>query len=140
VTEADLPILFEHQWDPEANAMANFPARERDAFMAHWAKILADEKCLVRTILFGPAVAGNVGSWEQDGKRLVGYWIGKAYWGRGIATQAMSDFLKVVTFRPLYAHVAKHNLGSIRVLEKSGFALCSDETDELVFKLGDESR
>lgn len=135
VIEADLPILFEQQWDPEANAMANFPARDRDAFMAHWTKILADETLPVRAILFGPEVAGNIVSWEQDGRRLVGYWIGKAYWGRGIATQAMSEFLKVVTSRPLYAHVAKHNVGSIRVLEKSGFTLCADEVGDLVFKL-----
>jgi RimJ/RimL family protein N-acetyltransferase len=140
VIEADLPILFEHQWDPEANAMANFPARERDAFMAHWTKILADETLWARTILFGPEVAGNVVSWEQDGKQLIGYWIGKEYWGRGIATLALSEFLKVLTSRPLYAHVAKHNVGSIRVLEKCGFTLCSDEIEDLVFKLGDDSR
>jgi len=42
VTEADLPILFDQQLDPEANRMAAFPARDRDAFMAHWTKIMAD--------------------------------------------------------------------------------------------------
>jgi hypothetical protein len=38
VVEADLPVFYEHQRDREAAAMAAFPARERDAFMAHWAK------------------------------------------------------------------------------------------------------
>ena len=42
VREDDLPILFEHQRDPEANAMAAFPARDREAFMEHWTKILSD--------------------------------------------------------------------------------------------------
>src|SRR5262249_50057568 len=47
----DLPTLFEHQFDPEANRMADFPARDREAFMAHWAKILADPSATVRTVL-----------------------------------------------------------------------------------------
>lgn len=35
VEEGDLAIVFEHQQHPEANQMAAFPARERDAFVAH---------------------------------------------------------------------------------------------------------
>ena len=50
VREDDLPIFFEHQRDTEANRMANFDARDRDAFMAHWAKILRDETTVVRTV------------------------------------------------------------------------------------------
>ena len=38
VTADDLPVFFEHQREPEANQMAAFPAREREAFMAHVAK------------------------------------------------------------------------------------------------------
>ena len=53
-------MLFEHQRDPEANRMANFDARDRDTFMAHWAKILRDESAAVRTIEFEGGVAGNV--------------------------------------------------------------------------------
>lgn len=49
VEENDLPIFFAHQLDPEANAMAAFTARDpsdREAFMAHWAKIMADTRFL----------------------------------------------------------------------------------------------
>lgn len=35
VTESDLPIFFEQQLDPDATAMAAFPSRDREAFMAH---------------------------------------------------------------------------------------------------------
>ena len=146
VTDDDLPIFFEHQRDPEANQMAAFPARDWDAFMAHWAKIRADVALTTRAILLDGQVVGNIGSWEHDGKRLVSYWIGKSYWGRGVATRALSAFLGVVKARPLYAYVAKHNIGSIRVLEKCGFTMCREETEplgppsdgveELVFKLG----
>ena len=66
-------------------------------------------------------VAGNIASWEQDGQRLLGYWVGREHWGRGVATQALAQFARQVTARPLYAHVAVHNAGSVRVLEKCAF-------------------
>jgi RimJ/RimL family protein N-acetyltransferase len=66
-------------------------------------------------------VAGNLGSWPDNGQQLLGYWIGREWWGRGVATQALALFVDEVPVRPLYAHVAVHNLGSIRVLEKCGF-------------------
>jgi RimJ/RimL family protein N-acetyltransferase len=127
VTEEDLPILFEQQMDPEANRMAAFPARGRDAFMVHWAKILSDAATTKKAILFEGQIAGHIGSFEQSGRALVGYWIGRQYWGKGIATKALSALLDQVEKRPLYAYVAKHNLGSIRVLEKCGFTMCDDD-------------
>jgi RimJ/RimL family protein N-acetyltransferase len=131
VTESDLPILFEHQREPEANEMAAFPARDRDAFMAHWTKILGDKTLVAMTVVVDECVAGNIGCWTQDGQRLVGYWIGKEHWGKGVATKMLSMFLRVVADRPLHAHVAKHNVASIRVLEKCGFALCEKATAAL---------
>jgi len=146
VTEADLPILFEQQMDPDANQMAAFPARDRDAFMAHWAKILSDTSGMKKTIVFAGQVAGNIVSFVQNGQPLVGYWIGKQYWGKGIATRALAAFLEHVKERPLYAHVAKHNIASIRVLEKCGFTICGedkgpsgsggDEVEEVILALG----
>jgi RimJ/RimL family protein N-acetyltransferase len=126
VTAGDLPIFFEHQRDPDATQMAAFPARARDAFMAHWAKILGDETVITNTILFDGRVAGNIVSWLGSGQREVGYWLGKEYWGKGIATQALSEFLTHMTVRPLYAHVAAHNIASIRVLEKCGFTISGE--------------
>jgi len=127
VTEDDLPILFEQQRDPEANRMAAFPARDREAFTAHWTKILDDPTVTKKAILFNGQVAGNIVSFEQSGSPKVGYWIGKNYWGKGIATKALSEFLGQVKVRPLFAHVAKHNVGSIRVLEKCGFTICGED-------------
>jgi len=127
VLEDDLPIFFEHQMDPEATRMAAFPARDRQAFMAHWARILGAEGVTLKTVLFDGQVAGNIVSWEQAGQREVGYWIGRAYWGRGIASRALAAFLDQVRARPLYAHVAKHNLASRRVLEKCGFAVFAED-------------
>jgi RimJ/RimL family protein N-acetyltransferase len=123
VREDDLSIFFEHQADRDANRMAAFEARDRDAFMAHWAKIAVDGSVVTRTILLGGLVAGNVVSWVHDGERDVGYWIGKDHWGKGVATRALEAFLEQLETRPLHAHVAVHNVASIRVLEKCGFTV-----------------
>lgn len=142
VLDDDLPTLFEQQRDPEANRMANFAARDRDSFMAHWAKILADETLLARTVVHRGAVAGNVVSWTHDDERDVGYWIGREHWGKGVATAALAAFLAELRDRPLFAHVAEHNVGSIRVLEKCGFSslrrvqLPDEEGKELLYRLG----
>ncbi len=144
VSAEDLPAFFEHQLDPAATRMAAFPSRDREAFMAHWAKIMADPSNVLKTILYEGRVAGNVVSWEQDGRREVGYWLGREFWGRGIATRALALFLEQVRTRPLFAHVAVHNLGSICVLEKCGFAPYTEgqasdipegEVEELVLRL-----
>jgi RimJ/RimL family protein N-acetyltransferase len=127
VVEADLPILFEHQRDPEANWMAAFPPRDEPAFMAHWARILADGSVVARAIVVDGQVAGNVVSFEQRGQRLVGYWLGREYWGRGVATAALGAFLVEVRERPLHARVAKHNVGSLRVVEKCGFTISGED-------------
>lgn len=58
VTESDLPILFEYQREPEANEMAAFPARDRDAFIGHWTKILGDETVVALAVVVDGCVAG----------------------------------------------------------------------------------
>jgi len=121
VDPADLDVFFEQQRDPEATAMALFPARDREAFDAHWRRLLADDSVVKRTIVEGGAVAGNMGAWEQDGRWLVGYWLGREFWGRGLATAALAELVEELDVRPLHAWVAARNVGSIRVLEKCGF-------------------
>ena len=128
VQDDDLPILYSHQLDPIANQMAAFPAREEAAFMAHWDKIRANPSNMIRTILFDGQVVGSISSFVMEGQREVGYWIGREHWGKGIATQALAAFLQVDTTRPLHAHAAKHNLGSIRVLEKCGFKAVGEDS------------
>jgi RimJ/RimL family protein N-acetyltransferase len=140
VTDADVEIFYEHQRDPAAVEMAAFPARDKQAHMQHWAKIRTDATVVTRTIQYGDEVAGNIGSWIQDDKRLLGYWIGRDYWGRGIATSALAQFVDLLAERPLHAYVAKANVGSIRVLEKCDFevqseAAAEDGVVELLMKL-----
>jgi RimJ/RimL family protein N-acetyltransferase len=142
VTESDLDAFFEHQSDPEGAAMVGFASRDRQAHLEHWHRNLAREDNISRTVTVDDAVAGHVVSWESDGRRWVGYWIGREYWGRGIGTQALRLFLLEVTRRPLHANVAVHNIGSRRVLEKAGFRRLPNEPptghheiEELLFRL-----
>jgi len=130
VVNDDLPIFFEQQLNQEANYMAAFTAKDptnQEAFMAHWHKILADDTVIIKTIIFNKQVAGSVSSYEDEGKPEVTYWLGKEYWGKGIATWALKEFLAQKNqIRPIYARVAKDNLGSRLVLEKCGFKIIGE--------------
>ncbi len=145
VSVSDLAILYEHQREPEANQMAEFPRRDREAFMVHWGRILADENIIKKTIVYEQHIAGNIVCFDLEGQPGVGYWLGKQYWGRGIATRALSIFLDYVNARPLYAYVAQNNIASIRVLQKCGFHMqgekAPDESNviELIMRLDKDS-
>ncbi len=128
VEDQDVEVFFGHQADPVAVEMAAFPARDRDQLSAHWAKLRGDETLFVRTIVADGLVAGNIGSWPDSGRQFLGYWIGREFWGRGVATQALSLLADELSIRPLHAHVVKHNVGSIRLLDKCGFS-CDGEAE-----------
>lgn len=129
IIESDLEAIFVHQSDPIANQLAQFPPRDREAFFKHWHQnILGQVNVLPRAIVVGGKFVGNIGHWQSDGQALIGYWIDREYWGKGIATQTLAQFLPLVSLRPLFAHVAKHNLASQRVLLRHGFVL----TDQLI--------
>ena len=129
-TQADIPIFFEYESDPQAVHMAAFTAKDpadRAAHTAHWVKIMALASVKIKTILADGVVVGSVLSYEDEGHTEVSYWIGRPYWGRGIATAALKAFMEFQTVRPLYARAAKDNLASIRVLQKCGFAITAEE-------------
>jgi RimJ/RimL family protein N-acetyltransferase len=70
--------------------------------------------------------AAGPASWGGPGAREVTYWIGRSYWGKGIAT-CLNAFLTVDPSRPLDARVAYDNVASRRVLEKCGFRVIATE-------------
>ena len=130
VTDDDLVTIFEQQCDADANYMAAFTAKEptnRTAFLAHWERIRADVTLIARTIVLDGQVVGNIGSYHEDGRCEVTFWLGKKYWGKGIATRASVKFLAEINqTRPIHARAAKDNAGSLRVLEKCGFVVLSE--------------
>jgi RimJ/RimL family protein N-acetyltransferase len=148
VRDEDLAVLFEQWADPVAAHMAAFTApdhTDRDAFARRWSRLRADETVIARVIVVDDEVGGNIGSWGDPDEREVTYWIGRSYWGKGIATAALNAFLTVDPSRPLHARVAYDNVASQRVLEKCGFrvvatersfaAARSDEIEEFVLRL-----
>jgi RimJ/RimL family protein N-acetyltransferase len=130
VAPDDLPIFYKQQRDPAGVHMAAFTMRDPDdraAFDAHWAYILADPHVVLRTIVVDGQVAGSVLSYVGDIGPEVSYWLGREFWGRGVATEALRAFLKVQTTRPIFARAAADNAGSLRVLEKCGFVITGQE-------------
>jgi RimJ/RimL family protein N-acetyltransferase len=124
VSKSNLPIFFEQQLDPGANEMAAFTAKDPTDFVAfseHWTKVLADENIVLRTIFVDDLVAGYIVKHDWFAEPEISYWLGRDFWGRGIATRALKSFLDAAKVRPLYARAAKDNHASIRVLEICGF-------------------
>ncbi|MBM2616647.1 GNAT family N-acetyltransferase [Actinoplanes sp. LDG1-06] len=118
----DIEVFFRHEQETEAQRRANFAARPHAEFVLHWTqRIVGDPEVGVRTVEVDGTVAGNVVSWWQDGEREVGYWLGSAFWGRGIGTRALRLYLEVETVRPLRATVDSGNLASIALLRRCGF-------------------
>lgn len=148
IDPSDLAVFFEQQRDPAANVMAAFTSQnpyDRQAFDAHWTKVLADPKIVVRTILYGENVAGYVLHHSWFGDPEVSYWLGREFWGQGIATAALDEFVHQQALRPLFGRVAKDNIASRRVLEKCCFVYFGEdkgfsnargeEVEELIFVL-----
>lgn len=123
VEAGDLPRMYDLQLDPESNRMAVTIPRPREAFDAHWAKSLGDPKNIIRAILFDEAIVGTISCFPMDGQDHVGYWIDRAFWGRGIVSRALSLLHKEIPTRPLVATVAASNSASLRVLQKCGFVV-----------------
>ena len=124
VAASDLPIFFEHQRDPQGVYMAAFTTEDPDdraRFDAHWRRLLGDPSIVMRTVEVEGQPAGHVSSFIGDMGTEVTYWLGRDYWGRGIATAALQAFLQVDSRRPLRGRAAADNVASIRVLEKCGF-------------------
>jgi RimJ/RimL family protein N-acetyltransferase len=96
---------------------------DRAAFDAHWDKVRSDPAVIVRTVLAGGEVAGHAAVFGPPGEREVTYWVGRGYWGRGVATAVLAALLGLERARPLHAHAAADNAGSIRVLQRCGFAI-----------------
>ncbi|MFN8399923.1 MAG: GNAT family N-acetyltransferase [Anaerolineales bacterium] len=136
VLETDLPILFQQQLDPEAVAISAYPAKDRGEFMRHWEGILKNKNVTAHTILYKEKVAGHILCWKEGKyEQRIGYWIGKEFWRRGIASAAVQEFLLLVQVRPLFAEAANHNIASQKVLQKNGFTLHDEGGKISMYKL-----
>ncbi len=105
-----------------------FPYREEDG--RRWLAYVAGLEPVTHfAIQRGGVAVGGVGVVPgKDVERIsgeVGYWLGEAHWGKGLATAALRE-LVTYTFvtlglRRVFAVPFARNLASVRVLEKAGF-------------------
>ncbi len=130
VTDQDLDALFEQMRDPAAVWMAAFTApdpADRNAFDAHLARVRSSPDIVLRAVTCDGQLVGSAASFPAGGQTEVTYWIDRAAWSRGIATQALALLLDLIPARPLYARAASDNAGSLRVLQKAGFTAVGTE-------------
>ena len=73
------------------------------------------------------AIGIAYGDFEHEYSSQIGYWLGEAFWGRGFASQALSQMTRDVfsegKIRRLEARVFGPNTASMKVLEKCGYQL-----------------
>jgi RimJ/RimL family protein N-acetyltransferase len=130
VEDGDLDALFEQMRDPKGIWMAAFTAEDpddREAFDAHMTRVRSSPDITMRAVICDGRLAGSIASFDAGGQTEVTYWIDRALWGKGIATQALALLLELVPARPVYARAASDNAGSLRVLQKCGFRAIGTE-------------
>jgi len=149
-TEDDLQVLFQFQTDEQANYLAAFTVKDptdKAAYMAKYTPFLSDPTIHNRTIKVDGKIVGSIAKFVMHGDAGLTYWIDRKFWGQGIATAALTAFLKLEQSRPIYAGVAFDNYGSQKVLEKCGFVKTGTdkgfanarqtEIEEYIYKLAD---
>jgi len=120
----DLELFFNFQLDQEANNLAAFTSKDpadKSAYLNKYTKLLNDPTVNMRTIIADNIIVGSISKFEMRGDAEITYWIDRNFWGKGIATTALKNFLTVERTRPIFGRVAFDNFASQRVLEKCGF-------------------
>lgn len=133
VAEADIPAIVELAGDAAVSGWTGSIPHPLDAeavtawLASHGAE---GERTFAVTAKEDGALIGMIGIMPVAGtpRAEIGYWIGRPYWGRGFATEALR---RIVTFAfaelglaRLEAGVFVGNAASARVLEKAGFKAC----------------
>lgn len=123
-TVADLDILFQFQLDLEGRHLAAFMSQDsthKEAYLAKYTRLLNDPTVNNQTIIADSEIVGSIAKFVMEGDAELTYWIDRQFWGKGVATNALKNFLNLETARPLFGRVAFDNLGSQKVLENCGF-------------------
>lgn len=136
---SDLKELMSKFVNDEILRNTNFPKKAKDIVKSDEIKLLKniiknyrlkkpDEYNLA--IIVNKELVGAVGLHKIDyinNSSETGYWIAEPYWNNGYATLALKKFLDIVfkkfKFVRIYAYANDYNIGSQKVLEKSGFKL-----------------
>ncbi len=145
---SDLDTLFQFQLDKEGGYLAAFMPKDptdKAAYIIKYTKLLGEPTVNNQTIVIDNIIVGSIAKFIMEGDTEITYWIDRKFWGQGVATKALKNFLDIETSRPIFGRVAFDNFGSQKVLEKCGFVkIGSDkgfanarqtEIEELIYKL-----
>jgi RimJ/RimL family protein N-acetyltransferase len=130
IEDFDLDALFDQMRDPESVRMAAFTAKDpddRESFDIHMSTVRARPDVTLRAVTRDGLLVGSISSFIVEDRTEITYWIDRAVWGHGVASEALALFLKTVVVRPLYARAASDNVGSLAVLRKAGFTIIDTE-------------
>ncbi len=149
--DSDAEALYKYASDPDVGYRAGWPPHQsveesleviRTVFnnATTWAIVLNET---------GEAIGamGYMTEWQmnipaRDGEPLVGYWVGKPYWNRGICTEAlqlMLDYIRKETaFLSLVSSHYVDNPASGRVMEKCGFVATGETSVDDSFPTGEK--
>jgi RimJ/RimL family protein N-acetyltransferase len=114
------------------NLRDRFPYPYTEQSAVHWIHIATQTRpeCHFAITVHGEAIGGiglEVGSDVHRRTAELGYWVGEAWWGRGIASEAvaaMTDYgFRHFDVQRIHAPVYAWNPASARVLEKAGYTL-----------------
>src|SRR3569623_1389727 len=100
--KCDLEFFFQFQLDKEGIYLAAFTPKDpsdKDAYFQKFTKILADPAINNQTILVDERIVGSIAKFEIEGDAEITYWIDRSFWGKGIATTALKNFLTIENTR-----------------------------------------
>lgn len=145
---SDLELFFQFQLDKEANYLAAFTSKnpaDKEAYLEKYTRHLNDPTINMQTVLVDETIVGSIAKFIMDGDAGITYWMDRDFWGKGITTAALKNFLTIENARPIIGRVAFDNLGSQKVLEKCGFVKIGTdrgfanarqtEIEEFIYKL-----
>lgn len=145
---SDLDFLFQFQLDKEGGYLAAFmpiDPTDKTAYLDKHTKLLDDPTVNNQTIVIDNTIVGSIAKFVIEGGAEITYWIDRNFWGQGIATKALKEFLAIETTRPISGRVAFDNFGSQKILEKCGFVKIGTdkgfanarqvEIEEFIYKL-----
>ncbi len=129
--KADLDLFFQFQLDKVANYLAAFTSKDPNdkvAYLEKYTRHLSDPTINMWTIRTESEIIGSIAKFVIENDAELTYWIDRKYWGKGIATIALKQFLIIEQVRPIYGRVAFDNYGSQKVLENCGFKKIGTDT------------
>lgn len=132
--ESDAEALYKYASDPIVGERAGWPPHKsveesleiiQTVFNTPttWAIVLKDTNEAIGAMGYMPDCPLNLPAREKE--PLVGYWVGKPYWNKGICTEALQLMLDHIRKETNYTSlISSHfidNPASGRVMEKCGF-------------------